>query len=137
MGRSLAVGGRGVETAGLLWYSAYLGFPFHCYSPPINRAPVLTLWAAVVAERLGLDHDEALTMGKALSGLTAQVKGVRLGIYEPTPETVSDQRKALQQGEEIFLDKGSMEIDLTPDGARSIARRLLLAADVAEEECIV
>ncbi|WP_247875801.1 hypothetical protein [Azospirillum sp. TSH100] len=53
----------------------------------INRAPVLTLWTAVVAERLGLDRDEALTLGKALSGLTAQAKGVRLGIYEPTPET--------------------------------------------------
>lgn len=40
----------------------------------INRAPVLTLWAAVVAERLGFDHDEALTLGKAVAGLTAQSK---------------------------------------------------------------
>ena len=30
-------------------------------SVTINRAPVLTLWAAVVAERLGLDRDEALS----------------------------------------------------------------------------
>jgi len=29
----------------------------------INRAPVLMLWAAVVAERLSFDHDEALTYG--------------------------------------------------------------------------
>jgi len=29
----------------------------------INRAPVLTLWAAVVAERLGFDREEALTLG--------------------------------------------------------------------------
>jgi hypothetical protein len=28
-----------------------------------NRAPVLTLWAAVVVERLGFGHDEALTLG--------------------------------------------------------------------------
>ncbi len=34
----------------------------------INRAPVLTLWAAVVAERLGFNHDEALSLGKALAG---------------------------------------------------------------------
>ena len=27
----------------------------------INRAPVLTLWAAVVAERLGFNRDTALT----------------------------------------------------------------------------
>ena len=30
----------------------------------INRAPVLTLWAAVVAERLGYNKSEALTLGK-------------------------------------------------------------------------
>jgi len=29
----------------------------------INRAPVLTLWAAVVAERLGFEWEEALTLG--------------------------------------------------------------------------
>ncbi|MCL4395818.1 MAG: hypothetical protein M1482_13625 [Chloroflexi bacterium] len=32
----------------------------------INRAPVLTLWAVIVAERLGYERDEALTLGKAL-----------------------------------------------------------------------
>ena len=35
----------------------------------INRAPVLTLWATVVAERLGFNHEEALTLGKAVSPL--------------------------------------------------------------------
>jgi hypothetical protein len=29
----------------------------------INWAPVLTLWAAVVAEMLGFNYDEALTLG--------------------------------------------------------------------------
>src|SRR5687767_1872537 len=48
----------------------------------INRAPVLTLWAAIVAERLGYDEQEALTFGKAVAGLNAQSKGRRLGIYE-------------------------------------------------------
>src|SRR5271168_2574647 len=52
----------------------------------INRAPVLTLWAAVVAERLGFDHDEALTLGKAVAGLNAQAKGRRLGIFKPHEE---------------------------------------------------
>jgi hypothetical protein len=41
----------------------------------INRAPVLTLWAAVVAQRLGFDEAEALTLGKAVAGLNAQAKG--------------------------------------------------------------
>jgi hypothetical protein len=49
----------------------------------INRAPVLTLWAAVVAERLGHPGDTALTLGRALAGLNAQSKGRRLGIFEP------------------------------------------------------
>ncbi len=42
----------------------------------INRAPVLTLWATIVAERLGFDQDEALSLGKAVAGLTAQSKGL-------------------------------------------------------------
>jgi hypothetical protein len=52
----------------------------------INRAPVLTLWAAIVAERLGYDEETALTLGKALAGLNAQSKGRRLGIYEEKSE---------------------------------------------------
>jgi hypothetical protein len=52
----------------------------------INRAPVLTLWAVIVAERLGFDPDEALTLGKAVAGLNAQAKGQRLGIFHPTEE---------------------------------------------------
>ncbi len=48
----------------------------------INRAPVLTLWATVVAERLGYDTETALTLGKAVAGLNSQSKGRRLGIYE-------------------------------------------------------
>jgi hypothetical protein len=38
---------------------------------------VVTLWAAVVAERLGFDHDEAVILGKAVAGLNAYSKGVR------------------------------------------------------------
>src|SRR3954447_20557834 len=34
----------------------------------INRAPVLTLWAAVIAERLGFDRATALTLGQAVAG---------------------------------------------------------------------
>jgi hypothetical protein len=58
----------------------------------INRAPVLTLWAAVVAERLGYDHEAALTLGKAVAGLNAQSKGRRLGIFDE-PEAQLDERR--------------------------------------------
>ena len=52
----------------------------------INRAPVLALWATVVAERLGFSRDEALSLGKAVTGLNAQSKGQRLGIYTKREE---------------------------------------------------
>jgi hypothetical protein len=52
----------------------------------INRAPLLTLWAAVVAQRLGFDEDEALSLGKAVAGLNAQAKGRRLGLFKPHEE---------------------------------------------------
>jgi hypothetical protein len=69
----------------------------------INRAPVLTLWAAVVAERLGFEHDEALTLGKAVPGLTAQSKGQRLGIFTPSPAEV--RKKRAQKAEAAGLSK--------------------------------
>ncbi len=34
----------------------------------VNQTPVLRLWAAVVAQVRGFDHDEALTLGRALAG---------------------------------------------------------------------
>eukprot|EP00252_Welwitschia_mirabilis_P013196 TRINITY_DN29116_c0_g1_i1.p1 TRINITY_DN29116_c0_g1~~TRINITY_DN29116_c0_g1_i1.p1 ORF type:complete len:218 (-),score=39.66 TRINITY_DN29116_c0_g1_i1:73-726(-) len=48
----------------------------------VNRAPVLTLWVAVVAEREGYSFEEGLSFGKAISGLFALSKGRRLGLYE-------------------------------------------------------
>jgi hypothetical protein len=65
--------------------------PRHTIS--INRAPVLTLWATVVAERLGFHHDEALTLGRAVAGLNAQAKGRRLGIYKPHEDKPATIRK--------------------------------------------
>jgi hypothetical protein len=41
----------------------------------VNRAPVLTLWAVVVAEQIGYNRDEALSLGKCAAGLNAQAKG--------------------------------------------------------------
>lgn len=60
----------------------------------MNRAPVLTLWAALVAERLGYSEEEALTLGKAVAGLNAYSKGKALGLFRPTPEAVKRERAA-------------------------------------------
>ena len=67
----------------------------------INRAPVLTLWAAVVAERLGYDEETSLTLGKAVAGLNAQSKGRRLGIYEEKKD--EDTKKEKQKKEPANL----------------------------------
>jgi hypothetical protein len=40
----------------------------------VSRASVLTLWASVVAERLGHPRRTALTLGKAVAGTTARLK---------------------------------------------------------------
>jgi hypothetical protein len=70
----------------------------------INRAPVLTLWATVVAERLGYDHEAALTLGKAVAGLNAQSKGRRLEVFE-APKSPPEEREptARQPGEPILV----------------------------------
>ena len=52
----------------------------------VNRAPVLTLWGAVVAQRLGYDRETALTLGKSIAGLSAVAKGRRLGLIHETSE---------------------------------------------------
>ena len=48
----------------------------------VNRAPVLTLWAAIVAERLGHDADAAITLGRAVAGSSARVKARAIGLEE-------------------------------------------------------
>jgi hypothetical protein len=70
----------------------------------MNRAPVLTLWAAVVAEVLGFEHDEALTLGRAVAGLNAYLKGVSLGLIQPSPAEVKEQRRKMPKNEKVTID---------------------------------
>lgn len=69
----------------------------------INRAPVLTLWATVVAERLGYDHEAALTLGKGVAGLNAQSKGKRLGIFEESKDKKEEKQAKTRQPGEPFM----------------------------------
>jgi len=59
----------------------------------VNRAPVLTLWATVVAERLGYPPETALTLGRFVAGSSARAKARRLGMVEETEETTERRRK--------------------------------------------
>ena len=90
----------------------------------INRAPVLTLWAAVVAERLGFDRATALTLGQAVAGLSAYAKGVSLGIIEPQPELVRERGDRLAEGEQLRVDLLGRAVPVvrTADGLRAVSK---------------
>lgn len=88
-----------------------------------NRAVVLTLWAAVVAERLGFERAEALTLGRAVAGLNAYSKGKALGLFAPTPKEVKAKRRDMR------AKAGVLHVDLlgravpcraTDDGLRAL-----------------
>ncbi len=85
----------------------------------INRAPVLTLWAAVVAERLGFDEEAALTLGKAMAGYTAQSKGRWLGIYEEKEKDESEPRPPEPDLVFVNLMGRSLPAIKTPAGLRA------------------
>lgn len=100
----------------------------------VNRAPVLALWAAVVAERLGFDREEALTLGRAVSGLNAQSKGRRLGIFKPHEEKPASARKQ-NRGEQFQIElcgRGVPAIN-TVEGIRAVSRGETIDPDSVEE----
>jgi hypothetical protein len=86
---------------------------------PINRAPVLTLWAAVVAEQAGFDEAAALTLGQALAALNAQSKGRRLGIYDEKKETAQSKKKDKAPLRSVTLLGREIPIVKTPRGVRA------------------
>jgi hypothetical protein len=95
-------------------------------SVKINRAPVLTLWAAVVAERLGHSRETALTLGKTVAGLNAQSKGRRLGIYEDdrgpdeTDEAKREQVEEKKKPQTVELLGRAVPVEETKEGLRAL-----------------
>src|SRR5512140_2345598 len=93
----------------------------------INRAPVLTLWAAVVAERLGHSWDESLTLGRALAGLNAQSTGRRIGVdAEKTPGEKAKEKKEASKATAakapmVALMGRSLPVKKTAHGVRAAA----------------
>lgn len=90
----------------------------------VNRAPVLTLWAAVVAQRLGFDRLEALTLGRVVAGLNAYSKGKALGIFKPAPERVRREAPAQSSGmvAHVELLHRAVPVTRTPDGLRAVSK---------------
>ncbi len=89
----------------------------------INRAPVMTLWAAVVAQRLGFNWEEALSLGKAVAGLNAQAKGRRLGIFKPQ-EAKAKAAREKERGEKFWVELCGRPVPAknTDEGIRAVVR---------------
>src|SRR5205823_7818720 len=85
----------------------------------INRAPVLTLWAAVVAERLGYSREEALTLGRAVAGMNAQAKAVHLGLREAGPAGEKGRKRAAPDRQAVELLGRAVPVVRTPRGLRA------------------
>ena len=92
-------------------------------SVTVNRAPVLTLRAAIVAERLGFAWD----LGRALAGLNAY-KGMSLALFQPSPEVVRERRKKVHHGHRLQIDL----LHRSPP-ERTVAGRPMSAATELEE----
>jgi hypothetical protein len=112
--------GSGRSRAGTVW-----SYHLKMTTLRINRAPVLTLWAAVVAEQIGLPHDTALTVGKVVAGMTAHARGVRLGIYAQPDDRKPKPAPAKPEGAtgtimEFMLLGRIVHIADTKDGPRAI-----------------
>ena len=60
----------------------------HQPTPPIqvNSAPVLALWASVVAEALGHPPDTALTLGRYVTSSSARIKARSIGMLDEAME---------------------------------------------------
>jgi Zn ribbon nucleic-acid-binding protein len=61
----------------------------------VNRGPVLTLWATIVAERLDHSPDTALTLWRFVAGSDACAKARSLGIADE-PEEAAERREGVR-----------------------------------------
>jgi hypothetical protein len=94
-------------------------------APPlqVNRAPVLTLWATVVAERLGHSPEAALVLGRYVCGASARIKARRLGIADEVHEAEERlaQAAALKpRGEFVRLLGFDVPVTRADDGTLAI-----------------
>ena len=101
----------------------------------VNRAPVLTLWAAIVAECQGYEHDTALTLGRAVAGLNAQSKGRMIGIFgQPKAPEKGGPPKRTGLGEEFWVQVCGRPVPAksTGDGIRAVVKDKPIEPDKAQ-----
>jgi hypothetical protein len=101
----------------------------------INHPPVLTLWASVVARRLGFERDEALTLGRAVASLGIYGKDVSPLVITPTRKAIKERRRGLKAGKRVEIDllQRAVPIVRTRAGLRALNRDRPIAPDTVEQ----
>jgi hypothetical protein len=101
----------------------------------ISRGPVLTLWASVVARRLGFGRDEALTLGRAVASLQNYGKDVSPLLVTPTPRAIKARQRGLKRNKRVEVDlmQRAVPIVRTRAGLRALDRDRLIAPDSVEQ----
>jgi hypothetical protein len=88
----------------------------------INRAPVLTLWSFVVAQRLGHSRDTALTLAKAVAGVSAYAKAKSLGLAEDRDASPAARKKSREKGQKAISFMGRrIPVVPSPSGPLALA----------------
>ena len=88
-----------------------------------------------MAEVLGFEHDEALTLGRAVAGLNAYSKGVSLGLFQPTPREVKEQRQRMRKEETVTIDllHRAVPAKHTDEGLRALSDGRLIQPGSAQK----
>jgi hypothetical protein len=132
--RRLASAAVSVARAPSCWGCAKPGGTLGRRTITINRAPVLTLWASVVARRLGFERDEALTLGRAVASAT-HAKDAPLILVTPSRKAIKERRRALKAGKRVQFDllKRAVPVVRTRKGLRALAKDRPIAPDIVEQ----
>ncbi|KAG9218957.1 hypothetical protein CCMSSC00406_0001367 [Pleurotus cornucopiae] len=67
----------------------------------VNRAPVMSAWATVVAERMGFKREEALSIASVYTEMNAISKGVALGVFD---KSRANDGSASRNGSQPYVD---------------------------------
>jgi hypothetical protein len=90
----------------------------------VNRAPTLTLWAAIVAERLGHPPDTAFSLAGVVAGISAPAAAGRLGmgIAEKRENTSQEAHKRAPAEQIVRLLGKDIGLMVDADGLLLAAR---------------
>ncbi|KAF7301739.1 Glutamine synthetase [Mycena indigotica] len=70
-------------------------------STVVNRAPLLTAWATLVAEKLGFQREEALSIASVFTEMNAISKGIALGKFK---KNAANGMEASTKGTQPYVD---------------------------------